>query len=135
MRITLKRILELAEADNMAIAAFNVTSLEGMLAALSAAEELHTPVILQFANAAHKKYISLETIGPVMVGLAEEAKVPVCVHLDHGENFLEVKTALDIGFTGIMYDGSALPYEKNVANTRYVAQLVREYGVSVHSCE
>ena len=45
MRITLKRILELAEADNMAIAAFNVTSLEGMLAALSAAEELHTPVI------------------------------------------------------------------------------------------
>lgn len=133
MLISLKSILRLAEADNKAIAAFNVTTLEGIRAVIAAAEELGQPVICQFANAAHKGYISLEEIGPVMMNDADNAKVPVCVHLDHGADLDEVKRALDLGFTGVMIDGSALPYEKNVALTCAAVEMAQEYGASVEA--
>ena len=133
MLITLKNILDIAESKNMAVAAFNVTSLEGILAVIEAAQEEDTPVILQFANIAHGKYIPLDIIGKVMVMTADESKVPVCVHLDHGDNFDEIKRALDLGFTSVMYDGSALPFSENVANTRYVTSLANEYGASIEA--
>lgn len=133
MVIALKNILDIAESKNMAIAAFNATSLEGIMAVIEAAQEEDTPVILQFANAAHGKYVPLDTIGRVMVMLAEEAKVPVCVHLDHGDNFDEIKKALDIGFSSIMYDGSALSFKENVANTRYAKVLADQYAAGVEA--
>ena len=133
MLITLKNILKMAESKDMAIAAFNVTSLEGVLAVIEAAEDEDTPVILQFANAAHSKYISLEDIGRVMVAFADRSKVPVCVHLDHGNNFDEIKRALDLGFTSIMYDGSELSLKQNIANTKYAKILADEYGASIES--
>ena len=133
MLITLKNILKMAESKDMAIAAFNVTSLEGVLAVVEAAEDEDTPVILQFANAAHSKYISLEDIGRVMVTFADRSKVPVCVHLDHGNNFDEIKRALDLGFTSIMYDGSELSLKQNIANTKYAKILADEYGASIEA--
>lgn len=133
MLITLKNILKMAESKDMAIAAFNVTSLEGVLAVIEAAEYEDTPVILQFANAAHSKYISLEDIGRVMVTFADKSKVPVCVHLDHGNNFDEIKRALDLGFTSIMYDGSELSLKQNIANTKYAKILADEYGASIEA--
>ena len=133
MVIALKNILDIAESKNMAIAAFNATSLEGIMAVIEAAQEEDTPVILQFANAAHGKYVPLDTIGKVMVMLAEEAKVPVCVHLDHGDNFDEIKKALDIGFSSIMYDGSALSFKENVANIRYAKVLADQYAAGVEA--
>ncbi len=133
MIISLKAILKIAESRNIAIGAFNVTSLEGIQAVLGAAEELNQPVILQFANAAHKAYVSMDVIGPIMVMMAQKAAVPVCVHLDHGETFQEVQDALEMGFSGVMYDGSVLPYAQNVANTRAVAELAGRYGASVEA--
>ena len=133
MLITLKNILKMAESKDMAIAAFNVTSLEGVLAVIEAAEDEDIPVILQFANAAHSKYISLEDIGRVMVAFADKSKVPVCVHLDHGNNFDEIKRALDLGFTSIMYDGSELSLKQNIANTKYAKILADEYGASIEA--
>ena len=133
MLITLKNILKMAESKDMAIAAFNVTSLEGVLAVIEAAEDEDTPVILQFANAAHSKYISLEDIGRVMVAFADKSKVPVCVHLDHGNNFDEIKRALDLGFTSIMYDGSEMSLKQNIANTKYAKILADEYGASIEA--
>ena len=70
MLITLRNILDIAESKNMAIAAFNATSLEGIMAVIEAAEEENTPVILQFANAAHGKYIPLEKIDSKVFGIA-----------------------------------------------------------------
>ena len=133
MLVSLKSVLGIAEAENIAIGAFNLTTLEGIRAVISAAEELNQPVILQFANAAHKQYVPLEIIAPVMLALGDKAKVPVCVHLDHGADFDEVKRALDLGFTSVMYDGSALPYEINVANTRAVVELARGFAASVEA--
>lgn len=133
MLITLKNILKIAEAENIAIGAFNVTSLEGIRALFKAAEELNTPVIVQFANEAHKQYISLSEIGPVMMQYAERSKVPACVHLDHGANLDEIREALELGFTSVMYDGSALTYEKNVAYTNAAVELAESYGASVEA--
>ena len=119
MLITLKNILKIAEAENIAIGAFNVTSLEGIRALFKAAEELNTPVIVQFANEAHKQYISLSEIGPVMMQYAERSKVPACVHLDHGANLDEIREALELG--------------KNVAYTNAAVELAESYGASVEA--
>lgn len=132
MMITMKAILELADAKNMAIGAFNITSLEGIQAVLGAAEELGQPVILQFAPV-HEAIIPLSVIGPVMIMMAEKAAVPVAVHLDHGDNLRILKQALDMGFPSVMYDGSALPFDENAANTRIAVEMAGAYGASVEA--
>lgn len=130
MKITMKSVLSLAEAKKIAIGAFNITSLEGIQAVLGAAEELEQPVILQFAPV-HETIIPFSVIGPIMVMMAEKSTVPVAVHLDHGSDFPVLKQALDMGFTSIMYDGSALSFEENAANTKIATELARPYGASV----
>ena len=68
-----------------------------------------------------------------MIERAKQAKVPVCVHLDHGETLNYLVKALNIGFTSVMYDGSALPYEENVANTRLAVRFAHDRGASVEA--
>ncbi|MDK2964764.1 class II fructose-bisphosphate aldolase [Lacrimispora sp.] len=130
MLVTMKSILKLAEARKIAVGAFNITSLEGIQAVLGAAEETGQPVILQFAPV-HESIIPITVIGPIMVLMAENAAVPVAVHLDHGEDFNKLKQALDMGFTSVMYDGSALPFEENAAGTKMAVELAAAYGASV----
>jgi fructose-bisphosphate aldolase class II len=126
----MKSILKLAEARKIAVGAFNITSLEGIQAVLGAAEETGQPVILQFAPV-HESIIPITVIGPIMVLMAENAAVPVAVHLDHGDDFNKLKQALDMGFTSVMYDGSALPFEENAAGTKIAVELAAAYGASV----
>ena len=95
MLVSMRRILDLAEANKQAIGAFNVSTLEGLMGTLQAAEELKQPVIIQFAQV-HESIIPLEVMGPIMVDMAEKANVPVCVHLDHGEDLDYIKKALDL---------------------------------------
>lgn len=132
MLVTLKEILAIAEEKKIAVGAFNTPSLTSLLAIRAAAEELSLPVIIQFAQC-HEPWIPLSVIGPVMVQHAKEAAVPVCVHLDHGETFDYLKQALDIGFTGIMYDGSTLPYEENLANTKKAVAMAAKTGAGVEA--
>lgn len=132
MIVTLETILELADAKKMAIGAFNVTELEGIQSVLNAAEELGQPVIIQFVPI-HEEYIKLETLGPIMVMMADKASVPVCVHLDHCGNFDMIKRALDMGFSSVMYDGSMYSFEENVANTKTAVEIASGYGGSVEA--
>ena len=117
MLISLTKILQLAEEKKFAIGAFNTPNLENLLAVLDQAEKYRVPVIISHAEL-HEPVAPLKAIGPVMVRMAELAGVPVCVHLDHCETLDYMAQALDMGFTGVMYDGSLLPYEENVANTK-----------------
>ena len=103
MLVTLKEILEIAEERKMAAGSFNAPNLESLLAIIKGAEELDVPVIIQFAQC-HESWIPLSVIGPIMVEHARAARVPVCVHLDHGETLDYLQQALELGFTGIMYD-------------------------------
>lgn len=132
MLVTLKNILEIAEDRNIAIGAFNASGLEAIEAEIAAAEELNLPIIIQFAQC-HEPWIPLKTIGPIMVEMAKKATVPVCIHLDHGETLEYLEQALEIGFTGIMYDGSTLPYEENLKNTKKAVEMAKKYGVSVEA--
>ncbi len=99
---------------------------------IGAAEELKLPVILQFAQC-HEPWIPLERIGSIMVETAKKSALPVCVHLDHGETLEYLEKALQIGFTGIMYDGSVLPYEENLANTKKAVAMAGKTGASVEA--
>jgi fructose-bisphosphate aldolase class II len=132
MLVTLKEIMEIAEEKKIAIGSFNASGLEAVEAELAAAQELDLPVIIQFAQC-HEPWVPLSTIGPVMIELAKKATVPVCVHLDHGETLEYLQEALDLGFTGIMYDGSVLPYEENLANTKKAVAMARKTGASVEA--
>ena len=132
MLVTLKEMMKIAEERGIAVGAFNASGLEAVEAELSAAEETDLPVIIQFAQC-HEPWIPLATIGPIMVDMAGKARVPVCVHLDHGETLSYLQSALDLGFTGIMYDGSNLPYEENAANTKKAVEMAKRYGASVEA--
>lgn len=132
MLVTLKEILDIAEAKKIAIGSFNASGLEAIEAEIAAAEELDLPVIIQFAQC-HEPWIPLKTIGPIMVDMAKKSTVPICIHLDHGETLEYLEEALEIGFTGIMYDGSTLPYEENLANTKKAVAMAKKYGASVEA--
>ncbi len=132
MLVTLKEILQIAEEKKIAVGSFNVPNLESLRAIIGAAEELKLPVIIQFAQC-HEDWIPLREIGPVMVDWAKKAEIPVCVHLDHGETIEYLEEALKLGFTGIMYDGSVLPYEENAENTKKAVAIAGEYGASVEA--
>ena len=116
MLVGLKEILKEGKARGIAVGNFNTPNLEALLAVLDAAEELDVPVIIAHAQC-HEEYAPIDKIGPVMVELAKRAKVSVCVHLDHGEDFEYCKRAIALGFTSIMIDCSTLPYEENVRVT------------------
>lgn len=132
MLVTLKQILDLCEARTYAVGSFNTPNLESVMAVIGAAEELQVPVVIQHAEV-HEEIMPLEVIGPVMTEAARRAKVPVCVHLDHGESLDYLCRALDLGFTSIMYDGSNLPFEENLANTRMAVSFAGRAGASVEA--
>lgn len=132
MIATLNDVMKIAEEKQIAIGSFNTPNLESLQAVIEAAEELELPVIIQFAQC-HEDWIPLSVIGPIMVEMAKKATVPVCVHLDHGETLGYLQQALDLGFTAIMYDGSNLSYEENLANTKKAVQMSAKTGASVEA--
>ena len=132
MLVTMNDVLKIAEEKQIAIGSFNTPNLESLQAVIGSAEELNLPVIIQFAQC-HEPWIPLDVIGPIMVTMAKSAKVPVCVHLDHGETLEYLQQALEIGFTGIMYDGSTLSYEENLENTKKAVEMATKTGASVEA--
>ena len=132
MLVNLKEILAIAEERKCAFGAFNTPNLECLIAVIDAAEKLGTPVIISHAEL-HENISPLEKIGPVMVQAAEKAGVPVCVQLDHGETLDYIERSLEIGFTGIMYDGSLLPYEENLMNTKKAVAMARSFNAGVEA--
>jgi fructose-bisphosphate aldolase, class II len=99
---------------------------------LEAAEEEKSPVILCHAEV-HYKFTPLEKIAPILVNEASSAKVPVSILLDHGKDFGSIVRAMKLGFNAVMYDGSSLDYNENVANTREIVKIASTIGVAVEA--
>ncbi len=134
MLVTLKNILKIAEAKKCAIGSFNTPNFESLKAVIGAAEELNQPVIIMHAQIHEKMGLcKMDEIAPIMLFMADRARVPVCVHLDHGTDLDYVKKGLDLGFTSVMYDGSTLPDEINFANTSIAVEMAQETGASVEA--
>ena len=133
MLVNLRDICAIAEQNNMAVGSFNAPSLEAVRATIDAAEQTGYPVILSHAEG-HEPMAPLDVIGPTMVALAERSSAMVCVHLDHCERLSYMRRALDLGFSGAMYDGSMEPYEVNVANSQRAAAMCAEFDCGLE-CE
>ena len=130
MLVNLEYVLDLAEKGNFAIPAFNVYNMESVMGVLKAAEETKAPIIMQV----YPRLMKEETgyfLSPIIKAAAEKASVPVCFHLDHGPSELETTRSLRYGATGIMLDGSTLPFEENIALTKRVVETASYLNVQV----
>lgn len=132
MLVNLKKILAYAEKNNTAIGMFNATGLDSLQAIIKAAEYLNQPVIIAHAEV-HNVYNDIELLASLLISAAKNAKVPVCVHLDHGVSFEMLKKAIDLGFTSVMVDASALPFEENIEFTKKIVALAHQKNVSVEA--
>lgn len=132
MLVNMRDLLSDAQKGNYAVGSFSVANMEMVLGVIKAAEELNAPIILQIAEV-RLKQSPLETIGPLMVAAAKNAKVPVAVHFDHGKTIEKITQALDIGFTSVMFDGSHLPLDENIEFTKKIIEIARKYDASVEA--
>jgi len=119
-----------------AIPAFNFNNMEQLQAIIKASSELKSPVILQVSKGA-RNYANQTLLRYMAQGAVEYAKELGCkhpeivLHLDHGDSFELCKSCVDFGFSSVMIDGSALPYDENVALTKKVVEYAHKYDVSV----
>lgn len=130
MLYSLQDILKIGEEKGFAIPAFNVYNMETVMGVLKAAEENNSPVIMQFYSRLATTGFA-EYLAPIILKAATNAKVPVCMHLDHGAGFVPAAIALKNGATGIMVDFSKLPFDENAENTKKVVDICSELGVGV----
>lgn len=132
MLVSMTELLQDAQEKGYAVGAFNAVNLEALMAIIAAAEETGKGVILNHAEV-HFPLMPLEIIGPIMVEMAKKAKVPVCVHLDHGESLESCMKAIRLGFSSVMLDVSGDDYEENVAQTALICRLAHSVGVTVEA--
>lgn len=132
MLVSLKELMEDAEKVGYAVGAFNVSNLESLMAIMQAAEETGRGVILNYAEV-HAPFLSMEQAALIMLDAAKKAKVPVCVHLDHGSSMESCIQAIRLGFTSVMLDASAEDYETNVRETKEIVRLAHSVGVTVEA--
>jgi fructose-bisphosphate aldolase class II len=114
-------------------AAFNVIQIEHAEAIVAAAEETGAPVVLQISENAVRYHGSLAPIGRAALAIAASAAAPVAVHLDHATSEDLIRESVELGFGSVMFDGSALPHDENVARTAEVVRRCHGRGVSVEA--
>ena len=115
-----------------AVGAFNVNNMEIIQGIVAAAREENAPVILQ-VSAGARKYASHIYLMKLVEAAVEDTGLPICLHLDHGEDFEICKACVDGGFTSVMIDGSKYPFEENIALTRKVVEYAHDHGVVVEA--
>ncbi len=130
--VTTEQMLRDADKGGYAVGAFNVENMEMVMAVIKAAEEMHSPVILQ-TTPSTVKYAGLALYHANVAAAAKAASVPVALHLDHGSSFELAMQALRVGYTSIMIDGSHESFEDNIAVTKRVADACRPSGVPVEA--
>ncbi|HHT9118191.1 MAG TPA: class II fructose-1,6-bisphosphate aldolase [Candidatus Hypogeohydataceae bacterium YC38] len=128
----LKGILEKASKGGYAVPAFNVNNLETVQAAITAAEQECSPVIIQATEKAGR-YAGFDLLSALVKTAAERVRVPVALHLDHGASLEAVILGIRHGFTSVMIDGSHLDFDKNAELTRRVVEIAHVVGVSVEA--
>ena len=132
MLVSFKSILQNARNGRYAVGAFNCLSLEHVMGAIQAAEELRSPIILQLAEVQFP-CAPMELMAPVYLEAARKASVPVAVHLDHGQSLETCVKAIQSGFNSVMFDGAELSFEDNVRQTAEIVRIAHAAGVDVEA--
>ena len=130
MLVTSKELLLDAQKNHYAVGAFNVENMEMVMAVLAAAEQQNSPVIMQ-TTPGTVKYAGFDFYFANVRTAAERTKIPVVMHLDHGNSFAMAMQAFRAGYTSIMIDGSKLPFEENIALTKSVVDVCHASNVPV----
>jgi fructose-bisphosphate aldolase class II len=130
--VPVSELLLKAERGGYAVGAFNANNMEIIQAIIDAAERENSPVILQASQGAIN-YAGLDFIAGMVKIAARSSKIPVALHLDHGTDFNQVVRCIRRGFTSVMFDGSQLPLEDNIAITKKVLEIARAVNVSVEA--
>lgn len=117
-----RELLKDAQAHGYAVGAFNVENMEMMQAVVAAAEAENAPLMLQ-TTPSTLRYADTAVFAAMARAIAGKAKVPVAIHLDHGDSFELCRRAAWDGYTSVMIDGSKLPLEENIALVRRVVQM------------
>lgn len=128
--VTSKEMFKKAYEGQYAVGAFNVNNMEIIQGIVDAAKEEKAPLILQ-VSAGARKYAKHIYLVKLIEAALEDSGLPICLHLDHGEDFEICKSCIDGGFTSVMIDGSKLPFEENIALTKQVVEYAHERGVTV----
>ncbi|MGL4483317.1 MAG: class II fructose-bisphosphate aldolase, partial [Anaerovoracaceae bacterium] len=122
---------EISKTDK-AVPAFNIFGYEDAISVIRAAEKISAPAILM-TNKDAVEHMPLESIVGLLRPLAEKAKVPVAIHLDHAKSVELIERAITAGYSSVMYDGSALPFEENIVNTLKVMEAAKSKNISVEA--
>lgn len=130
--ITSTEMFKKAYAGGYAIGAFNVNNMEIIQGIVEAAKEEKTPLILQ-VSAGARKYANPIYLRKLVEAAIEDSDLPICLHLDHGEDFEICKSCIDNGFTSVMIDGSKHPFEENIRLTKEVVDYAHARGVVVEA--
>lgn len=130
--VTSEKMLSDAQKGGYAVGAFNVENMEMVKAVIAAAEETHSPVMLQ-TTPSTVKYGTLETFAGIVKAEAEKSEIPICLHLDHGSSFELAVQAMKAGYTSVMIDGSHESFEENIAITKKVVDVAKAYGIPVEA--
>ncbi len=132
MLVNLNEVLKPAQKRGYAVGLFNTTDSDMLEAAIDAAEEERSPIIVGTAEVL-LPYGELSLIAPGIIAAAKRATVPVVVHFDHGLSFDRCMEALKLGFSSVMYDGSLGKPEENIAATREVVRIAHAMGATVEA--
>ena len=130
MIVNMDSVLIPAKREHYAVGLFNAVNLELARGIISAAETLHSPVIMGTAEIL-LPYGPLEEVSYYLIPMAKKANVPVVIHLDHGLKYETCIKALELGFTSIMYDCSLDSYEENVRKVKEMADIAHSYGATI----
>ena len=130
MLVNMNDILLPAKAGGYGVGFFNAVNVEMARAIIETAEELQTPVMVGTAEVLLPA-MELERVAEYLIPMARKARVPVCVHYDHGLTFERCMEALKLGFTSIMYDCSTASYEENVEKVGNMTKICHAMGVTV----
>lgn len=132
MLVNLNDVLPKAKKEGYAVGLFNTVNLEMAKGVLAAAGELGAPVIIGTAEVL-LPFASLRELAPMLIPLARDCPAPVVLHFDHGLTLEKIHEAMDLGFTSVMYDCSALPYEENCRAVRQLTEEAHSRGVTVEA--
>lgn len=127
-----REMLYRAMEERYAVGAFNISTLDMIVPIIEAAEAERAPIILQ-TSVAQIEFMRLDMVAAAAKAAASVAKVPVALHLDHGATYEQNVACLRAGYTSLMIDASALPFEENVAATRKVVEMAHAVDVGVEA--
>lgn len=132
MLCSMKEMLADAKEKKYAIPAFDVSNYEMMRAVLEVCEEERSPALLMGLEG-DLTGKGMKLIPAMVKSASEFFNIPVCFHLDHARDFDFIRTAVEAGFSSVMYDGSTLPFEENLTKTKEVVDFAHEHGLTVEA--